>query len=102
MMLGEKGEDAPWNGHMAASEVVPGPGLPPVHIIASESDVHAAHTGYLRDVLEKNGISYELFYRSKEEGIHLLHVFNISHWEWYESIEANESMLGFFRRVIAD
>ena len=102
MMLGEKGKDAAWNGHMAASEVVPGPGLPPVHIIGSESDALTAHTGYLKEVLDKNGIPYELFYRSKEEGIHLLHVFNISHWEWHESIEANESMLAFFGRVTAN
>ena len=101
MMLGEKGENATWNGHMAASEIIPETGLPPIHIIGSESDVLTAHTGYLREVLEKSGISYELFYRSKEEGIHLLHVFNISHWEWYESIEANESMLEFFGRVIS-
>ena len=101
MMLGEKGENATWNGHMAASEIIPETGLPPIHIIGSESDVLTAHTGYLREVLEKSGISYELFYRSKEEGIHLLHVFNISHWEWRESIEANESMLEFFGRVIS-
>ena len=102
MMLGKQGVSAPWNGHMAASEFIPGIKMPPVHIIDSENDALAAHTGYLREVLEKNAVPYELFYKSAEEGIHLLHVFNISHWEWHESIEANESMLGFFRRVTAD
>lgn len=101
MMLGVKGEDAPWYGHMAASEFIPGIKMPPVHIIDSENDALAAHTGYLREVLEKSGVAYELFYKNREEGIHLLHVFNISHWEWHESIEANESMLGFFRRVVS-
>ena len=102
MMLGKQGLSAPWKGHMAASEIIPGIKMPPVHIIDSENDALAAHTGYLREVLDSNGIPYELFYKSKEEGIHLLHVFNISHWEWHESIEANESMLAFFRKVIED
>ena len=101
MMLGEMGDKAPWKGHMAASEVVPGIKLPPIHIIDSEMDSLNAHTGYLREVLEENHIDYKLFYKSKEEGIHLLHVFNISHWEWAESIEANESMLEFFKSVIS-
>ena len=102
MMLGKQGLSAPWKGHTAASEIIPGIKMPPVHIIDSENDALAAHTGYLREVLDSNGIPYELFYKSKEEGIHLLHVFNISHWEWHESIEANESMLAFFRKVIED
>ena len=101
LMLGKQGADAPWNGHMALSEVVPGVELPPIHIIDSEMDVLSAHTGYLRDLLDREKIPYELFYISKEEGIHLLHVFNISHWEWAESIEANDSMLEFFRRVVS-
>ena len=101
MMLGKQGINAPWNGHMAASEIIPGIKMPPIHIIDSENDALAAHTGYLTDVLESNAVPYELFYKSREEGIHLLHVFNISHWEWRESIEANESMLGFFGRVTA-
>ena len=99
MMLGERGEGAPWNGHMAASETIPGLDMPPVFIIDSEMDFLNTHTGYLQDTLEKNGCRYEKIYWTKDEGVHLMHVFNVSHWEWKESIEANNAMLGFFRRV---
>ena len=99
MMLGFQGDAAPWNGHMAASETIPGIDKPPIYIIDSEMDSLSMHTGYLLDTLEKNGCRYEKIFWTKEEGIHLLHVFNISHWEWKESIDANNGMLDFFRRV---
>lgn len=102
MMLGEKGKDAPWNGHMAASETVPGLVLPPVYIIDSEMDSLNAHTGYLKKILDENSCSHEDIYWTKEEGIHLLHVFNISHPEWKESIEANKGMLDFFERTVSE
>ena len=102
MMLGKQGEAAPWNGHMAASEVIPGIKLPPIHIIDSEMDSLSVHTGYLTEVLKENGIDYKMFYKSREEGIHLLHVFNVSHWEWAESLEANCSMLDFFDEVVKE
>ena len=101
MMLGKDGEDAPWNGHMAASETVPGLKLPPIQIIDSENDSLRIQTVYLKEVLDKHGFYHEDMYWTAEEGIHLLHVFNISHWEWKESIEANDGMLEFFRRVIS-
>ena len=101
MMLGEKREDAPWNGHMAASETVPGLKLPPLYIIDSEMDSLNAHTGYLKKILDDNSCRHEDIYWNKEEGIHLLHVFNISHPEWKESIEANKGMLDFFERTIS-
>jgi len=100
MMLGEQGEKAPWNGHMAASETVPGLDLPPVYIIDSEMDSLNAHTGYLKKILDDNSCKHEDIYWSKEEGIHLLHVFNISHPEWKESIEANKGMIDFFERTV--
>ncbi len=101
MMLGEKAENAPWNGHMAASETVPGLELPPVYIIDSEMDSLNAHTGYLKEILDANSCNHEDIYWTKEEGIHLLHVFNISHPEWKESIEANKGMLDFFERTVS-
>ena len=99
LMLGDKGKSASWNHHMSISEVVPGLSLPPVQIIDSEMDSLRAHTGYLIDILKKNNQRYETLTWSKENGIHLMHVFNIGHWEWKESIEANEKMLEFFDRV---
>ncbi len=99
MMLGKQGTAAPWNGHMSASETIPGPEFPPVYIIDSEMDSLKEHTGYLIDTLEQKGCRYEKIYWSREEGIHLLHVFNVSHWEWKESLEANNGMLDFFKRV---
>ena len=99
LMLGKAGKDAPWNGHMAASETVPGLDMPPIYIIDSEMDFLNAHTGYLQDTLDRCGCTYEKIYWTKDEGIHLLHVFNVSHWEWKESITANKGMLDFFLRV---
>ena len=100
MMLGAAGEKAPWNGHMAASEVVPGLKLPPVYIIDSEMDSLHAHTEYLKKILDDNSCEHEDIYWTREEGIHLLHVFNISHPEWKESIDANRGMLDFFERTV--
>lgn len=99
LMLGNAGKDAPWNGHMSASETVPGLDMPPIYIIDSEMDSLSAHTGYLQDTLDRCGCTYEKIYWTKDEGIHLLHVFNVSHWEWKESITANKGMLDFFLRV---
>ncbi|MCR4793388.1 MAG: alpha/beta hydrolase [Lachnospiraceae bacterium] len=99
MMLGAKGDSAPWNGHMAASETMPGLEMPPFYIIDSEMDSLSMHTGYLLDTMEKNGFTYEKIFWTASDGIHLQHVFNISHWEWKESREANEGMLDFFLRV---
>ena len=100
MFLGKEGIKAAWNGHMSLSEVITDEPLPPLLIIGAESESVHEHTNYLLDILEKHGQKYETMIWKDEDGLHLQHVFNVSHWEWYESIETNQRMLSFFRKHI--
>ena len=34
----------------------------------------------------------------KEDGVHLMHVFNVDCWSWYESKVTNRKMLEYFRK----
>lgn len=97
MFLGTEGASAPWAGHMSLSEVITEQPLPPLLIIGAESESVHAHTEYLIRTLDAKGQKYETMIWKDEDGLHLQHVFNISHWEWLESIETNQRMLAFFR-----
>ena len=96
LMLGAAGESAPWNGHMSASETMPGLKLPPLLLIGSETESLYAQTCMLLDTLSRTGQQYETLIWKKEDGAHLQHVFNVSHWEWRESLISNDRMLAFF------
>ena len=99
LMLGDKGEDAPWNGHMSASDTMNGITLPPLLLIGSETESLYEQTKSLIATLERTGQRYETLIWKKEDGAHLQHVFNISHWEWTESRISNDRMLEFFDSV---
>lgn len=101
MFLGKQGENAPWNGHISFSDTIKDAepdkkGFPPVFLIASENDFLHFQSLLLKDVLEENGLEYKMLKWKKEDGVHLYHVFNIEHWEWYESKISNRSMLEYF------
>ena len=101
LLLGPDGEAAPWNGHMSISETAGEGPLPPVLIIGSESDSLYAQTKLLEEIFRRHGQTYEELIWKREDGPHLQHVFNISHWEWRESILSNDRMLAFFDAAAA-
>ncbi|MCR4584834.1 MAG: alpha/beta hydrolase [Lachnospiraceae bacterium] len=96
MMLGDKGEAAPWSGKTSLSSVMKGIKLPPMLLIGSESESLHQQSRLLMEALDATGQDYETLIWKKEDGAHIEHVFNISHWEWYESLISNKRMLEFF------
>ena len=96
MMLGEQGEKAPWCGLTSLSSVMKGIKLPPMLLIGSQVESLHKQTKLLIKALEETGQDYEPMIWKAEEGSHLEHVFNISHWEWYESLISNKRMLEYF------
>ncbi len=96
LMLGEQGEAAPWKRKMSLSDAMRGLKLPPVLIIGSETESLYEQSKLLIKALEKEGQVFETLIWKKEEAVHLQHVFNISHWEWRESLISNRRMLEFF------
>ena len=100
LMLGADGEDAPWRDYMSFSQVSKGLKLPPLMLIGSESEsIYAQSQFLIRFMAEKEEPQeFETLIWKKEDGPHLLHVFNISYWEWKESLESNTKMLEFFRK----
>jgi acetyl esterase/lipase len=100
MMLGEQGDKAPWKGKMSLSETMRGIKLPPLLLIGSETESLYEQAQLLLQALEKEGQEYETLIWKKEEAVHLQHVFNISHWEWRESLISNRRMLEFFDKAV--
>ncbi|MCR5149225.1 MAG: alpha/beta hydrolase [Eubacterium sp.] len=100
--LGKQGKNAPWDGHMSFADTIKdvkaeGNEFPPVFIIGSENESLNFQTKLLKEVMEENGLKYEVLEWKKDDGGHLYHVFNIEHWEWYESLLSNRTMLEYFR-----
>ena len=107
LMLGAQGEKAPWNGLIGIDETIPAldtaaDKMPPLYLIGSESESLYVQSCFLQDQLSKAGWPYESLIWKKEDGPHLMHVFNISHWEWRESLISNKKMLEFFERKCAE
>lgn len=101
MLLGKSGEKAPWANVMSFSETSTlAQDLPPILVIGSESDPFYQQTTWLVHLLEQRGISHQTIIWKKTDGPHLGHVFQVSHWEWPESIQTNDRMLAFFREQI--
>lgn len=98
LMLGEDGEDAPWRDYMSYSQASKGLNLPPLFLIGSESESLYAQSQFLIRHVAQTGQEFESLVWKKEDGPHLLHVFNISYWEWKESLESNQRMLDFFKK----
>ncbi len=94
LMLGERKEAAPWYGHTSLSSVMKGIKLPPMLLIGSRADSLHDQTKLLIKAMDETAQEYETLIW--EERPHLQHVFNISHWEWRESLISNEKMLKFF------
>ena len=102
-MLGKAGEKAPWYGMMGIDETIavldtPAADMPPMYIIGSETESLYPQTCFLKKQLDEVHWPYEALIWEKEDGPHLQHVFNISHWEWRESLISNKKMLEFFER----
>ena len=102
LMLGEQGEAAPWSGALSFSEFirfVPDvKKLPPVFFIGSENESLHFQTKLLLKSFEEYGVKYEPLIWKKEDGAHLMHVFNVEFWDWYESRVTNRKMMEFFTK----
>lgn len=99
MICGEAGADAPWANYMNFSQClaeVDKTKLPKLMVIGTEADVFYRHTEWILENLEKEQIPSRNLIWKKEDGVHLGHVFHISHWEWRESLITNNQMVDFF------
>ena len=102
LLLGEMGISAP-NGHALSFQetiwYVKDPAqFPPVFLIGSENESLHFQTVKLLRTLQEKGIRHEALIWKKEDGQHLMHVFNVEHWDWYESRITNSRMLDFFMK----
>lgn len=99
MICGKAGAKAPWAAYMNFSqclEEVDKTKLPKLMVIGSESDSFYRQTKWILQNLEKYQLpSHNLIWK-KEDGVHLDHVFQVSHWEWKESLKTNDQMIEFF------
>ncbi len=107
LMLGKAGENAAWYGLMGIDETIAAldtkpADMPPLFIIGSETESLYHQTCFLKKQLDKSRWPYEEIIWKKKEGPHLQHVFNISHWEWRESLISNKKMLEFFERKCSE
>lgn len=103
LLLGTKGEKAPWYGLMGIDETIAvldtkAADMPPMLLIGTEKDSLYAQSLFLMKQLDKALWQYEKLIWEADEAPHLQHVFNISHWEWRESLISNKKMLEFFER----
>ena len=103
LMLGEKENKAAWYGLMGIDETIAvldtkASDMPPMLLIGTERDSLYAQSVFLMKQLDKAGWQYEKLIWGRDEARHLQHVFNISHWEWRESLISNKKMLEFFER----
>ena len=102
LMLGEHGKAAPWSKALSFSDFikyVDDPAvLPPVFLIGSENESLHDQTKQLVRQFDELGIRYESLIWKKEDGPHLMHVFNVERWEWLESRISRDRMLDFFNR----
>ncbi len=72
--------------------------FPPVFLIGSENESLYYQTRKLLILLQEKGMRHESLVWEQKDGIHLMHVFNVEHWEWYESQISNDRMLDYFQR----
>ncbi len=101
MILGKQKADAPWKSYMNFSQVMKETNeFPHILIIGTENDVFYHQTCWIMENLANQKIPYEKILWKKEDGIHLGHVFHISHWEWKESKITNDKMLEFFQNIL--
>lgn len=100
MILGKQKRKASWKDYMNFSQVMSEvEEYPPLFVIGTENDSFFKQTKWLMENLEDMNISYESLIWKKEEGIHLGHVFHISHWEWQESRITNDRMIDFYKKT---
>lgn len=70
---------------------------PKVMVIGGGQDRFISQTDFLIGLLQKNHYHFITKLWTKDQGTHLGHVFNVSNWEWPESIETNQAMLKEFK-----
>ncbi len=104
LLLGIQGEKAPWYGLMGIDETIAAldtapEDMPPMMLIETERDSLYIQSDFLIKQLDKAGWPHETLMWDYLEARHLQHVFNISHWEWRESLISNKKMLEFFERM---
>jgi acetyl esterase/lipase len=72
--------------------------FPPLFISSSDMDAIQAHSLALMAKLDELGIDYELDMKKQDDHTNfLMHVYNISHPEYEESIDVNNKLCEFFR-----
>ncbi len=102
LMLGEKGEAAPWSRAISFSEYVSyvedASKLPPVFLIGSENESLYGQTKLLLPQFDHLSMRHEELIWKREDGAHLQHVFSTEHWEWLESDISLGKMLDFFAK----
>lgn len=71
--------------------------MPQVMVIGGGQDRFVSQTDFLTELLQKNHYQVTTKLWAEDQGPHLGHVFNVSNWEWPESIATNQAMLKQFR-----
>jgi acetyl esterase/lipase len=74
--------------------------LPPVYLVSSDKDFARASTLDIKPRLEKLGVPHLCRYITGKTKHKLIHVFNVIHPEWEESIEVNKEMCDFFKKYV--
>lgn len=98
MILGKSGRKVAWRNYISSSQVISQvQELPPVLVLGAERDPFYQQTLWVMKNLQQHGCVFETLIWKKEDGVHLGHVFQVSHWEWQESKITNDRMLEFFR-----
>ena len=101
LLLGEMGIMAPNSRALSFTEAswfVQDPTLfPSVFLIGSENESLYFQSQKLLQQLQDKGLFFDSMVWKREDGQHLMHVFNVEHWEWCESRISNDRMLEFFR-----
>lgn len=97
-MRGRQGHHAAWAPYINVSTAVRGLKLAPVLVIGSENDSFYIQTRRLLHALSREKINHEKIIWKKEDGPHLVHVFQVTHWNWAESVITNRRMLDFFAK----
>lgn len=74
----------------------------PSFFISAYGDFLKEQTKQGFELVKKLGVDAQLCYFDKRvtKGHSLAHVFNVMHWDWEESLEANGQMCDFFKRYI--
>ncbi len=100
LLFGPRWRLSPLYGHASFADTAPGLDLPPILVVASEPDRYYAQSRQLMEFLDRRSLEHQVILWRREQGAHLTHVFEVSHWDWPESQETNRRMLDFFDQAV--